>query len=73
MSYIIMADALDKLTIKGFKSIQKLEDFELADLNVLIGGNGAGKSNFTDFPYVAGNDGIALAGSCKCKFAELYR
>jgi len=44
-----MANALDKLTIKGFKSIQKLEDFELANLNVLIGGNGAGKSNFIDF------------------------
>ncbi len=46
---INMPDALDKLTIKGFKSIRKLEDFELTDLNVLIGGNGAGKSNFIDF------------------------
>jgi len=44
-----MAKALDKLTIKGFKSIQTLEDFELTNLNVLIGGNGAGKSNFIDF------------------------
>lgn len=44
-----MAQALDKLTIKGFKSIQALEDFELTNLNVLIGGNGAGKSNFIDF------------------------
>jgi len=44
-----MAQALDKLTIKGFKSILALEDFELANLNVLIGGNGAGKSNFIDF------------------------
>ncbi|OQX04788.1 MAG: recombinase RecF, partial [Desulfobacteraceae bacterium IS3] len=41
--------ALDKLTIKGFKSIQSLEDFKLTNLNVLIGGNGAGKSNFIDF------------------------
>ena len=46
---INMPDALDKLTIKGFKSIRKLEDFELTNLNVLIGGNGAGKSNFIDF------------------------
>jgi predicted ATPase len=44
-----MAQALDKLTIKGFKSIQSLEDFELTELNILIGGNGAGKSNFIDF------------------------
>lgn len=44
-----MSQSLDKLTIKGFKSIQSLEDFELTSLNVLIGGNGAGKSNFIDF------------------------
>mgnify|MGYP005649922243 FL=1 len=44
-----MAQALDKLTIKGFKSIQSLEDFELTNLNIFIGGNGAGKSNFIDF------------------------
>jgi predicted ATPase len=44
-----MAQALNKLTIKGFKSIQSLEDFELTNLNILIGGNGAGKSNFIDF------------------------
>ena len=40
---------LDRLTIIGFKSIRALEDFKLANLNVLIGGNGAGKSNFIDF------------------------
>ncbi|MEN6575008.1 MAG: AAA family ATPase [Phycisphaerales bacterium] len=44
-----MPQALDKLTIKGFKSIRSLEDFELRNLNVLIGGNGAGKSNLVDF------------------------
>ncbi len=44
-----MSDSLDKLTIKGFKSIRKLEDFNLTNLNVLIGSNGAGKSNFIDF------------------------
>ncbi|MCE5340776.1 MAG: AAA family ATPase [Planctomycetaceae bacterium] len=43
-----MGNALDKLTIKGFKSIKSLEDFELKKLNVMIGGNGAGKSNFVD-------------------------
>ncbi|MEW6235927.1 MAG: AAA family ATPase [Candidatus Omnitrophota bacterium] len=44
-----MAAALSRLTIKGFKSIQSLENFELTNLNVFIGGNGAGKSNFIDF------------------------
>ncbi len=29
-------------------TIQHLEDFPLTSLNVLIGGNGAGKSNFID-------------------------
>ena len=46
---ISMAQSLDKITIKGFKSIRVLEDFALSNLNVLIGGNGAGKSNFIDF------------------------
>ena len=44
-----MSNALDKLTIKGFKSIKSLEDFELTNLNIFIGGNGAGKSNLIDF------------------------
>ncbi|HUB81126.1 MAG TPA: AAA family ATPase [Bryobacteraceae bacterium] len=44
-----MADAIKKLTIEGFKSIRKLEDFELRALNVLIGANGAGKTNFVSF------------------------
>ena len=37
---------LDLLTIRGFKSILALEDFAVGSLNVLIGANGAGKSNF---------------------------
>lgn len=44
-----MADSLEKLTIRGFRSIRSLEDFELKDLNVFIGGNGAGKSNLVEF------------------------
>ena len=41
---------LDKLTIKGFKSIRELNEFTLdAGMNVLIGANGAGKSNFVEF------------------------
>lgn len=35
-----------KLSVAGFKSIKSLENFELCPLNVLIGANGAGKSNF---------------------------
>ena len=36
-----MNGSLDKLTINGFKSIRELKDFELNDLNIFIGGNGA--------------------------------
>jgi predicted ATPase len=43
-----MSAQLNKLTVKGFKSIRELVDFELRQLNVLIGGNGAGKSNFVE-------------------------
>jgi predicted ATPase len=44
-----MAKAIDKITLTGFKSIKALEAFELGKLNVLIGANGAGKSNFVDY------------------------
>ncbi|MCD6392422.1 MAG: AAA family ATPase [Planctomycetes bacterium] len=44
-----MGKPIDKLTIKGFKSIRCLEDFELKNLNILVGANGAGKSNFVNF------------------------
>lgn len=37
--------SLRKISIEGFKSIRKCE-LELGQLNVLIGGNGAGKTNF---------------------------
>ncbi len=39
--------ALDRIQIKGFKSIREL-DLELNALNVLIGANGSGKSNFIE-------------------------
>ena len=41
--------SLDKLTIRGFKSIRDLDGFELKDLNVFVGANGSGKSNFISF------------------------
>jgi len=46
---MIMHNALDKLTIHGFKSIKELENFELKNLNVFVGANGAGKSNLISF------------------------
>lgn len=39
---------IDRLQIKGFKSIQSL-DIELKSMNVLIGSNGSGKSNFVSY------------------------
>ena len=39
---------LDRLSVRGFKSIRELESFELRGVNVLIGANGAGKSNLLD-------------------------
>ncbi len=65
-----MAHRLDKLTIKGFKSIKSLEGFELTKLNILIGGNGAGKSNFVNFfrmiSAMMKQDGLKefIAGNC---------
>ncbi len=44
-----MGSPIDKITLKGFKSIRSLEDFPLRNLNILIGANGAGKSNFVSF------------------------
>ncbi|MCK4608492.1 MAG: AAA family ATPase [Gammaproteobacteria bacterium] len=43
-----VAMRLDQLTIKGFKSIRALENFKLNNINILIGGNGSGKSNFVE-------------------------
>ena len=41
--------SIDYLTIKGFKSIQSLDRLRLNSLNVFIGANGVGKSNFVDY------------------------
>ena len=37
---------LDYLTVKGFRSIKSIENLELRPINVLVGANGSGKSNF---------------------------
>ncbi|WDZ72739.1 hypothetical protein PWW31_01960 [Vibrio harveyi] len=40
---------IDRLTIQGFKSIRSLDKLQLNNLNVLIGANGVGKSNFVSY------------------------
>ena len=42
-------NSLQQLSLSGFKSIQKLHGLEFKPLNVLIGANGAGKSNLISF------------------------
>jgi predicted ATPase len=40
------SNALDYITVRGFKSIKSVERLVLKPINVLIGSNGSGKSNF---------------------------
>ena len=44
-----MAQPLKTISIKGYRSIRSLDNFELGPVNVLIGANGSGKSNFVSF------------------------
>ena len=44
-----MRNRLETITLKGFKTIQALENFRPCPLTALIGPNGAGKSNFISF------------------------
>jgi predicted ATPase len=46
-----MDQKLTKLYLKGFKSIAEV-NLDFSDLNVLIGANGAGKSNLISFFYM---------------------
>jgi predicted ATPase len=43
-----MSPPLNRIVLKGFKSIREME-LELRPLNILIGANGSGKSNFASF------------------------
>lgn len=43
---MVYRNKVTNITIKGYKSLKILENFVLSDLNVMIGSNGAGKSNF---------------------------
>jgi predicted ATPase len=40
---------LNKISLEGYKSIRRCRDLKLEKLNVLIGANGSGKSNFLSF------------------------
>lgn len=42
-------NSIRQISIRGYKSIRELEDLSLSSLNVLVGANGAGKSNFISF------------------------
>ncbi len=42
-------DQLTEITLRGFKSVYDLSGLELGRRNILIGANGAGKSNFISF------------------------
>lgn len=44
-----MRAPLQSLSISGFRSIRELNQFPMRQLNVLVGANGAGKSNFVEF------------------------
>ena len=48
IKHVNQSDQISRLEISGYKSIAKC-DLELGRLNVLIGANGAGKSNLIGF------------------------
>lgn len=61
--------ALDWISVEGFRSIARVERLELRPVNVLIGANGSGKSNFLGvFEFLAAigdgrlHDYVARAG-----------
>ncbi len=73
---------IDKMLIKGFKSIKSCE-IDLGRINILIGGNGSGKSNFISSfellqhvvdgnlqSYVTKKGGPDVIAYCGTKFTE---
>ena len=68
---------LKRLVLKGFKSIKEM-DLELRSLNVLIGANGAGKSNLVSFfkmlsELAGGRLQNYVASAGRCAFTPLLR
>jgi predicted ATPase len=43
---MLTVERLDSITVKGYRSIASIENLKLGKVNVLIGANGSGKSNF---------------------------
>ena len=43
-----MQNYLNYISIEGFRSIRAIEKLELRPINILIGANGSGKSNFVE-------------------------
>jgi len=43
-----MKNTLDYISIKGFRSIREVEKLELRPINIFVGANGSGKSNFLE-------------------------
>ena len=41
--------SLEKISLKGFRSIKSLDDFTFGPITVLVGANGSGKSNLIGF------------------------
>jgi predicted ATPase len=44
----ILLEILTHITIKGFKSLRLVDNLELGPINLLVGANGSGKSNFLE-------------------------
>ncbi|MCU0914723.1 MAG: AAA family ATPase [Planctomycetes bacterium] len=65
-----MRNQLQRLTLRGFKTIGGLESFEPGPLTVLIGPNGAGKSNFISFFRLL-SWALASPGGLQVHVAEL--
>lgn len=65
---------LSRVIIKGFKSIKNC-DIPLGRINVLIGSNGAGKSNFISvFDFFAEyhqRKSSTFCKPCRCQYAVL--
>ena len=64
----LQGDQLSRMTIRGFKSIKNC-DISFGKINVLIGSNGAGKSNFISaFSFLQKNRQNSRSVSSKYAF-----
>jgi len=55
------SDTIQSVTIEGFKSIRSIKDLPLRPINILIGANGSGKSNFLE-AFVINGEAHAESG-----------